>query len=104
MLLGTAQKLKHRNALHLTINDEVLSSVECHKLLGIHVDYKFTCRDIYFDTQCKLIASRISHLQRLKYLSTPTCQKSFLFFLYFFHCWTTAVQYWDPPHKLTLNN
>ena len=65
MLLGTAQKLKNRNSLHLTINDEVLSSVDLNKLLGIQVDHKLTW-DTHFDTQCKLIASHIALLQRLK--------------------------------------
>ena len=64
MLLGTAHKLKNRNSLHLTINDDVLSSVNCHKLLGIHVDHKLTW-GTHFDTQCKLIESRIARLQRL---------------------------------------
>ena len=55
----------NQNSVCVTINNNVISSVDSHKLLVVHIDNKLTW-DSHVSHLCKAVAARLALLLRLK--------------------------------------
>ena len=64
MLIGSAHSLKHLPPFNVSINGNVLTSVEMVKYLGVYVDCHLTW-DKHIENLCQRARSKLSAIQRL---------------------------------------
>ena len=76
MVLGTRYKLQDAQFLNLIIDNHDVEHVSLLKLLGLHIDDKFSFTS-HIDKLCSVISSKISLLHKLSIYVSTKVQKKF---------------------------
>ena len=76
MIIGSRNKLKNTDLLHLYINETSLENVNVHKVLGVYIDNTLSWHS-HIDYVCKNLNNKVALLKNIIYFLTDEAKLLF---------------------------